>query len=233
MSGRALTPVQEQYLKVIWGLGETAATDITNSMLAASIGQRTSTVSEMLKRLDEDGYIAHPRYGAVELTDAGRAAAVQIVRRHRLLETFLTKTLGYTWDEVHAEADALEHVASDTMIERIATSLGHPTHDPHGDPIPTTAGHVHVQPTIPLTALTPGERARVARVADTNPDFLRYLTEQGIAIDSEVQRLPGAPFATDVIVRVEPDAAPGETAHEVTIAHALAATIAVAATDPR
>lgn len=225
MTERVLTPVQEQYLKVIWSLGETDGAPVTNSVLAKSVGQRTSTVSDMLKRLDDDGYVSHQRYGAVTLTDEGRAAAVQMVRRHRLLEAFLTKTLGYTWDEVHQEADALEHVASDKMIERIAARLGDPTHDPHGDPIPTPHGDIAADDDIPLTDLPAGTPARIVRVGDMNPEFLRYLTENGIAIGSRLQRVPAAPFATDVLVRV------GGSDRTVGIGHDLARTISVAAED--
>lgn len=221
MAEHSLTPVQEQYLKVIWGIGETSGAPVTNSVLAARMGQRTSTVSDMLKRLGDDGYIVHQPYGSVTLTEAGREAAIQIVRRHRLLEAFLTETLGYTWDEVHQEADALEHVVSDTMIGRIAQRLGNPARDPHGDPIPTLDGDLAAEVTQPLTALPAGSRARVSRVDDANAGFLRYLATNGVVIGSTVQRLEAPPFATDVIVSV------GQPPRTVSIAHGLAQTILV------
>lgn len=261
MSERRLTPVQEQYLKVIWNLGEDgvaqdadakggdtskgvvasgecapASAPITNSLLAERLGQSTSTVSEMLKRLDSDGYIIHQPYGNIRLTPAGRAVAVRIVRRHRLLETFLAETLGYTWDEVHQEADILEHVVSDTMIERIAARLDDPAYDPHGDPIPTGAGRLRAPGgRLLLTALPVQTWARVVRVADTDSDFLRYLTGQGVTIGSRLTRLPRAPFTSDVVVRIGADSADDASQsppHDVTIAADRARTVHVCLIQP-
>lgn len=212
------TSAQEQCLKVIWGLGEHDSGPVTVSRLAKALDQSNSAVSEMVKRLDEAGMVSHERYGAVHLSDQGRRIAVRMVRRHRLLETFLTSVLGYPWDEVHGEADALEHAVSDTLIERIDAHLGHPTHDPHGDPIPTVDGTVADAGTTLLADLEPGVTAQVARVRDTDPQFLRFLTDQGITLGTRVTRLPGKPFSADVVVTM-PGAGP------ITISSQLARTI--------
>jgi DtxR family Mn-dependent transcriptional regulator len=145
----------------------------------------------------------HEPYGAVELTDAGRMHALAMVRRHRLIETFLVETLGYPWDEVHDEAEVLEHAVSDTLVDRIDAALGHPVRDPHGDPIPTTEGdprtpHAH--------RLLEGEATveqRVVRISDSDPAVLRYLAERGIRLDVRATRLETRPFAGDVVVSID------------------------------
>ena len=122
------------------------------------MGLRVSSVSDGLKRLAAADLIDHQRYGAIELTPLGRTYAVAMIRRHRLIETFLVETLGYTWDRVHDEAEVLEHAVSDFMIERIDAILDHPTRDPHGDPIPDASGRISFPQTVPLTQCEPGER---------------------------------------------------------------------------
>lgn len=222
-SAPAPTPAQEQCLKIVWGLVD-AGSPVTTTTVSERLGQSKSTVSDMVRRLVDDGYLSHEPYGDIALTPVGARAALRIVRRHRLLETFLTATLGYRWDEVHQEADALEHVVSDTMIARIDHSLGHPSTDPHGDPIPTETGEVPESSTLALPDLAPETPAIVARVDDTNPEFLRFLATHRIAIGSPVLRRPTAPYSTDVMIQVTDPDSPSE----VSIAADLARTIRVA-----
>src|SRR3989337_1297624 len=135
-----LSTLAETYLKVIWNAGEWIEEPVTVGALAARLGFTPSTVSEAIRKLDRLGLVSHARYGAIELTKEGRLAALAMVRKHRLLETFLVTELGYTWDEVHDEAEILEHACSDRFIDRLANKLGDPTRDPHGDPIPRSDG---------------------------------------------------------------------------------------------
>ncbi|MCK8675051.1 metal-dependent transcriptional regulator, partial [Rhodococcus sp. HM1] len=133
----ALTSVAQDYLKVIWTVQEWSGEKVSTKLLAEKLGVSASTVSEAVRRLCDQGLLDHERYGAISLTESGRAAAVAMVRRHRLIETFLVRELGYRWDEVHDEAEVLEHAVSERMIAALDAKLGFPERDPHGDPIPT------------------------------------------------------------------------------------------------
>lgn len=194
----ALTPTQEQCLKVIWGLAERGTDPVTNSELAKSLGLGNSTVSDMVRRLVEAGLLTHQPYGAIALTASGSHDAVRVVRRHRILETGLVDIFGYSWDEVHEEADALEHAASDKLIDRMEQQLGHPSHDPHGDPIPSADGTVTRAVGRFLDEIEAGSQARVVRVADREPQLLRYLSANGVGIGSVLIRKDASPLATDV-----------------------------------
>jgi DtxR family Mn-dependent transcriptional regulator len=182
-SGRAV----EDYLKVIYGHTEWQPDPITPSQLAARLGLAPSTVTEMVKKLVAAGYVVHAPYGAVRLTDSGRAEALRMVRRHRLVETWLVQQFGYGWDEVHDEAEVLEHTISDRLLDAIDVQLAHPSRDPHGDPIPSADGNVEAPDAVLLSALEPGSRGRVARISDRDPDVLRALADAGVGLDSEVE----------------------------------------------
>ena len=136
MSVSDLSTSTQNYLKAVWTLSEWSDQPVTPSLIAERTELKLSSVSDAVRRLTSQGLLTHTPYGAVELTEAGHAYAVAMVRRHRLIETFLVKMLGYGWDQVHDEAEHLEHAVSDFMIERIDELLGRPTRDPHGDPIP-------------------------------------------------------------------------------------------------
>ena len=131
-----LSAVAQDYLKVIWTASEWSEDTVSTKMLSERIGVSASTVSEAIRKLADQGMVDHARYGAISLTERGRHAAVAMVRRHRLIETYLVRELGYGWDEVHDEAEILEHAVSDLMMSRIDAKLGFPQRDPHGDPIP-------------------------------------------------------------------------------------------------
>ncbi|SFK05273.1 metal-dependent transcriptional regulator [Cellulomonas sp. KH9] len=180
-----LSAVTQDYLKVIWGAQEWSDAPVTTKLLAGRLGVGPSTVSETVKRLVDAGLVSHRPYGAVELTAAGRAHALAMVRRHRLIETYLVERLGYGWDEVHDEAEVLEHAVSDRFVERVADLLGHPDRDPHGDPIPAADGTVHLPDARVMWEVEPGDY-RVARISDADPELLRYLEGVGLVLDAPV-----------------------------------------------
>ena len=197
-----LSTVAQDYLKVIWSATEWSETPITVKQLSERLGVRAATISDGIRRLADQGMLVHEPYGAIELTEAGRRHAVAMVRRHRLIETFLVEELGYGWDEVHDEAEVLEHAVSDTLVDRIDRRLGYPHRDPHGDPIPTPDGTPRRPDAEPLTAAAPGIRLVVTRISDSDPAVLRYLAERGIGLDTELVVGEFRPFAGDVTVRV-------------------------------
>jgi DtxR family Mn-dependent transcriptional regulator len=190
-----LSPSTQDYLKALWSLGEWDPDAVTVTALAERLGVRTSTASDGLRKLAAQGFLEHAPYGAIVLTESGTAHALAMVRRHRLLETYLASELGYSWDEVHDEAESLEHAVSDLFLERIDRQLGHPTRDPHGDPIPPAAG-VHSTPdAVPLSALPVGASATVARISDSSPDRLRAFAAAGILPDAVVTVLANGEVA--------------------------------------
>ncbi|HWJ86279.1 MAG TPA: metal-dependent transcriptional regulator [Cellulomonas sp.] len=180
-----LTSVSQDYLKVIWSATEWEERPVTTKMLAARLGVGASTVSETVRRLADAGLVTHEPYASVGLTEAGRGLALAMVRRHRLVETFLVDVLGYGWDEVHDEAEVLEHAVSDLFVERIAARLGHPTRDPHGDPIPGPDGSYDPPAATVLWDAAPG-RWHVARISDADPELLRFVESVGLVLDAAV-----------------------------------------------
>ena len=173
----------ENYVKCIYQLSmaepeRPAAT----GELAAALGVLPGTVTSMLKTLSESGLATYTPYEGVKLTPPGKALALRILRRHRLIEQFLVETLGMSWDEVHEEAEHMEHAVSDLLVDRIDAFLGHPQFDPHGDPIPRADGTVETLDLRSLADCPVGYAFRLARVADQSPEFLRFLTETGLAL---------------------------------------------------
>ncbi len=198
-----LTTVAQDYLKVIWTAQEWSRERVSTKMLAEKIGVSASTASESIRKLAEQGLVDHEKYGAVTLTDSGRRAALAMVRRHRLLETFLINELGYGWDEVHDEAEVLEHAVSDRLVTRIDAKLGFPRRDPHGDPIPSSDGQVPTPPARQLWACRDGDTATVARISDADPEILRYFDSVGINLDSQLRVLTRREFAGMISVAIE------------------------------
>jgi len=194
MSVSTLSTSAQNYLKVVWGLGEWSTDPVTASQVAAKAGVKLSTASDAIRKLTDQGLIKHTPYGSVSLTAEGRQHAVAMVRRHRLIETFLVKTLEFRWDQVHDEAETLEHAVSDFMIDRIDQLLGHPTRDPHGDPIPRGDGSVDMPAAVTLAATTPGS-VRIERISDEDPELLQFFAERGIAIGDIVTVVDGAAFS--------------------------------------
>lgn len=178
--------VTQDYLKAIWGAEENGDEGITIRSLASRVGVAVSTASEKVKRLAAEGLAFHEPYGKVTLTEEGRRQALEVVRRHRLLETYLHDALGFEWDEVHEEAEILEHAVSDRLLNRIDERLGYPTRDPHGDPIPTADGHVCILALTPLRDIPFRRRMRIARFSDSDARALRSLESKGLRLDTVV-----------------------------------------------
>jgi DtxR family Mn-dependent transcriptional regulator len=192
----------EDYVKVIYGFTEWQDKPITSSQLAQRLGVANSSVSEMVRKLKDQGLVDHKPYSAITLTGSGVRLALSMVRRHRLIETYLVQELGYSWDEVHDEAELLEHAVSDTFIERMAAKLGNPQRDPHGDPIPAADGTVLLPEAHLLGELDPGHTGRITRISDENPDLLRYLSAEEIDLDAEVEVVGRKPFGGALVVRI-------------------------------
>jgi DtxR family Mn-dependent transcriptional regulator len=202
MSVSGLSSVSQDYLKTIWTTSEWADESATVKLLADRMGVRPATASDAVKRLAAQGLVVHEPYGSIELTPAGQAHAVAMVRRHRLIETFLVEMLGYGWDEVHDEAEILEHAASDTMIERIDAALGHPIRDPHGDPIPSADGTPHRPDAIRLNEAPSDSALTVCRISDADPETLRHLSTLGIVLDTELAVDDHRAFAGELELRL-------------------------------
>ncbi|MFJ4650141.1 metal-dependent transcriptional regulator [Nocardia sp. NPDC088792] len=198
-----LSSVAQDYLKVIWTAQEWSPEKVSTKLLAEKIGVSASTVSEAVRKLADQGLVEHARYGAITLTEDGRRAAIAMVRRHRLIETFLVSELGYGWDEVHDEAEILEHAVSETLMDRIDAKLGHPDRDPHGDPIPSVDGAVPTPPARQLSDFKDGESGRVARISDSDPAMLRYFDSLGINLDTPIAIVERRDFAGSIAVLVD------------------------------
>jgi DtxR family Mn-dependent transcriptional regulator len=197
-----LTAPVEDYLKAIYEL-ERASEPAETNAIARLLNIAPASVSGMVRRLAEQGLITHERYHGARLTAAGRRAALRTLRRHRVIEAYLTSALGYSWDRVHDEAEQLEHAASDELIDRMAAAIGEPATDPHGAPIPTREGTLEERSLVPLSALESGENARVERVSDRSPERLRYLAELGIVPGTRVQVIAREPFQGPIALRID------------------------------
>ena len=197
----ALSGPVEDYLKVIFEL-ETRLGVAETNLIADELRIAPASVSGMIRRLVEQGLISHERYRGVRLTSEGRRAALRTIRRHRVIEAYLTTALNYPWDLVHDEAERLEHAASDELIDRIAAAIGEPTTYPHGAPIPTREGALDERTLSPLDSVEPGTRVMVERVGDRDSTQLRYLAELGIVPGRIVEVLSRAPFEGPIALRV-------------------------------
>jgi DtxR family transcriptional regulator, Mn-dependent transcriptional regulator len=193
VSASELTAPVEDYLKAVYELERAGGAAATNA-LAERLGVAPASVSGMVRRLADQGLLAHERYRGARLTDEGRRAALRTLRRHRIIESYLATVLGYPWDRVHAEAERLEHAASDELIDRMAAALGDPAFDPHGAPIPTRDGAVDERRLGTLADLVPGDRARVVRVTDEDDALLRHLAELALLPGADVTLVSRAPF---------------------------------------
>lgn len=191
----------EDYIKVIYML-EAEDQRATTQRIARKMGVKMASVTGMIKHLASEGYLRHKPYHGVRLSDKGRRIALQMIRRHRLIELFLHKTLGVDWDEVHDDAEILEHAVSDRLIERIYLFLGKPDFDPHGAPIPRLDGSFEPLRTHPLVECGHGVTTRLVYVSDNDPAFLRYLTSIGLKIGSLVRVEEKAPFDGPISLRI-------------------------------
>jgi len=181
------SPAADDYLKTVYTHTEWQDAPITPSVLAGKLGVAPSSVTEMVKKLAAAGLVSHVPYGAVRLTDAGTRRALGMVRRHRLIETWLVQEFGYGWHEVHDEAEVLEHTISDRLLEGIDERLGRPRFDPHGDAIPDAQGRVERVPFVLLADAPVGHSGTVLRVDDRDPELLRALESLGVDVSSDVR----------------------------------------------
>lgn len=209
---RALTAPVEDYLKTIYeiessGDGGAAAVQRQGAAgtneIAQALDIAPASVTGMLRRLADQGLITYERYRGVRLTEAGRRAALRTIRRHRVIEAYLTSALGYPWDRVHEEAERLEHAASDELIDRMAAAIGEPATDPHGAPIPTRDGTLDIGPLLALGDVDVGGVVRVRQVGDRDPERLRYLAELGVTPGAEVRVVAREPFGGPLTLRIE------------------------------
>ena len=221
--GRPTTPAVEDYVKAIYHLGGAEGV-VSTTALAERLRVTPAGTSHMLRQLAQAGLVDHTPYYGVRLTADGARVALEIIRHHRLAEQFLVEVLGYGWDEVHDDAERLEHAMSERLEARIAAKLGDPVADPHGDPIPTLSGQVPQAAERPLDELPIGLAARVRRVSDRDPAKLRYLAELGLTPGAAVTVLARGPFREPLRVQTE--------AGERTISRELAGEMTVEAATP-
>jgi DtxR family Mn-dependent transcriptional regulator len=196
------TDAIEDYVKAIYSLQHGRDDPVSNSALAERLGVTAGSASGMAKKLDGLGLVDHVPYRGVVLTPLGRRLALEVLRHHRLLELYLSEAFGMPWDQVHAEAEVLEHVLSEELEELIAAKLGDPSVDPHGDPIPGRDGSIHEPETRSLSDLSAGDSGVFIRVSDSDPEMLRYLTDRGISPGQDVQLLGKEPFEGPISVRI-------------------------------
>jgi|SRR5690625_449390 len=200
----ALSQSVEDYIKSIYRLeAENEGKGVPTTRIADYVGVSSASVTNMIKRLAKMGLVNYESYYGTTLTASGKKIALEIIRHHRLLELYLMEVMGYSWDEVHDEAEKLEHHISERFEEKIAELLDHPTHDPHGDPIPSKDGVMPEVATQPLTEAGKGEKLIIGRVLDQNPELLRYLDKIGLIPGADVVVVDKAPFQGPLTLRIE------------------------------
>jgi DtxR family Mn-dependent transcriptional regulator len=209
-----LTRSVEDYLKAIYHLSSQGGFAATSD-IAGLLEVAPPSVSGMVKRLSETGLIEHVPYRGVQLTPQGRRAALRMIRRHRILEVYLTQQLGYDWDGVHAEAERLEHAVSDELIERMAKALGDPPYDPHGAPIPTAAGEIEEAELVTLADVDIGALVELRQVGDEDAARLRYLAEQGLTPGTLLMVAERQPFNGPTIAKLRPSGEPRVVGQEL------------------
>jgi DtxR family Mn-dependent transcriptional regulator len=196
----SISPHVQDYAKAVYALESRKGEPVSTNELAERLEVTPGSVSAMVRKLAELGLVEHEPYRGVRLTDHGRDVALEVLRHHRLIELFLAQELGMPWDRVHAEAEVLEHVISEELEQLIATRLGHPTLDPHGDPIPSHEFEIDEGQSRSLDELPEGTTGRFVRVSDSDPKMLRYLTGQGIVLGDRLRVTGHQPFGGPVFV---------------------------------
>jgi DtxR family transcriptional regulator, Mn-dependent transcriptional regulator len=190
----SISSAVEDYAKAIYTLEATGPGEVTTTALAERLGVTAASASGMVRKLCELELVAHEPYKGVRLTARGVEVALEVIRHHRLLELYLAESLGVPWDRVHAEAEVLEHVLSEELEDLIAAKLGHPTRDPHGDPIPTRELVIEETPSVAMASLEPGACGTFVRISDADPAMLRYLADRGIAPGDAFEVVDKQPF---------------------------------------
>lgn len=200
-----LSQAVEDYIKSIYILESEKEEEggVPTTRIAEALGVSSASVTNMIKKLAKMGLVEYESYYGATLTETGRKVALEIIRHHRLLELYLKEVMGYSWDEVHEEAEKLEHHISELFEEKIAELLDHPTHDPHGDPIPSKDGVMPEIARTPLAEAEEGEKLLLGRVSDQDPELLRYQEKIGLIPGVELEILEKAPFKGPLTLRVE------------------------------
>lgn len=203
LMSEALSFTEEDYLKTVFHLSKEDDGHVTTNAIAESIKTKPATVSDMIKKLARKEYIHYKKYQGVNLTPVGRLAALKVIRKHRLWETFLVDKLNFNWDEVHEIAEQLEHINSPVLVEKLDEFLGHPKVDPHGDPIPDGEGHFHVGPKLLLSEMDAHELGVIIGVTDGEPKLLQYLDKVKIHLGLKVKVLDKEEFDGSMQVQIE------------------------------
>jgi DtxR family Mn-dependent transcriptional regulator len=197
-----MTISEENYIKVIYHLSQVSPKGVTTNAIAGTLDTKASSVTDMLKKLADKNWVSYQKYQGVSLTESGLLKAKMVVRKHRLWEVFLVEKLGFAWDEVHDIAEELEHIQSEALIARLDEFLGHPTFDPHGDPIPNAKGEMVKEERILLSEAQRNHTYRFIGVKDSSPGFLQYLDKQKIALGAPIELLEIEPFDHSICIRI-------------------------------
>ncbi|MBO3115135.1 metal-dependent transcriptional regulator [Winogradskyella sp. DF17] len=197
------TLTEENYLKAIYHLSQKQDSGISTNAIAQKIEAKASSVTDMLKKLADKKLISYIKYKGVSLTEKGRLAAVDIIRKHRLWEVFLVDNLNFSWDEVHDVAEQLEHIKSSKLVNELEAFLGFPTHDPHGDPIPDKDGQIQRTNKIVLSQTTLNKRYKCVGVLDSSSEFLKYLDKHNIGIGTEILVLDREEFDQSLTIQIQ------------------------------
>src|SRR5436190_11779152 len=198
-----LSLTEENYLKAIYHLSDAGASSVSTNSLAEAMQTKAASVTDMIKKLSIKELINYQRYYGVNITSKGKAQALQIIRKHRLWETFLVEKLGFTWDQVHEVAEQLEHIQSTHLIDKLDEYLGFPKVDPHGDPIPDQHGKVKSAPQVSLDQMKPGSKGTISSVKDSDPQLLKYLDKIGAKPGKKLQVVNRENYDESIEVMIE------------------------------
>lgn len=198
-----LSQTEENYLKAIYHIEVSHVKNVSTTLIAKSLSTKSSSVTDMLRKLADKKLVNYEKYKGVKLTSEGKSIAVKIVRKHRLWEVFLVNNLNYAWDEVHVLAEQLEHIKSDTLIDKLEVYLNFPTHDPHGDPIPDKNGNVKLQEKVLLSDAKQHVLYKIANVKDNSKSLLQFLDKHSLTINSELTVLDKFDFDDSVTVKLQ------------------------------
>lgn len=198
-----MTFSEENYLKIIYHLSYEENIEVTTNAIAEAMQTKASSVTDMLKKLHEKGWVTHKKYQGVSLTDEGRRNALLVIRKHRLWEVFLVEKLHFSWDEIHEVAEQLEHIQSDKLVEELDKFLLYPEKDPHGDPIPDREGNMPIMKNELLSLLKKGESGQCVGVKNTSKEFLQYLNKMEISIGKEISVIDIQPFDNSIEIQLD------------------------------
>lgn len=198
-----LSFAEENYLKAIYHLAEQSGDSVSTNAIAETLNTKAASVTDMIKRLSGKGVLSYQKYKGVNVSEEGRKAALQVIRKHRLWETFLVEKLKFNWDEVHDVAEQLEHIRSPLLIKRLDELLGYPKYDPHGDPIPDEYGEFKAKPQMPLSSCELGKTGIIVSVKDDSPAFLKYLDKIGAYLGAKIKVLDRVEFDGSMEIQID------------------------------